>query len=517
MIFDIYDVSPGHILSSSGAIGYTAIIKGSFKHDIVVITNLLYYLYNFFSNFIQENTRIFCVLTKIDSKINNCKCKTQLHWFLRQQMTQQQRKQQRKQQKNQQKKQKKKQQSQQQQSQQQQQSHQQQSQQQQQQSQQQNQDNINQLEKNITTAVSHTVNPKIKNITFNISTERLKNALFNATVNFILFDLRGTIFGGAVRDYFIRGEDAKDIDVYVKYVDDSIELFKKKFNNSIFNVTLSNMKKYNTYLTTTVTITINPFLCLFPEMEQLSMPSLSVDLVKIQNSNIRHDFDVNLFSVSILPQYIDAYTYYQTKSFHTEPLWVNNIEITYRGDPGKMCTAYDNIKKKHFNHILHYIQYPIPNNGQTLDKRIESFLHIIKIASRTVNKINEGWTTDISNCPFLNKNKLHKACPICFDIHQYFMILPCSHNLCVECLYKHVNDKINFKQKTCNNVKIQCPICRYELIETSSNENKTKEEVSGSRNENEHEIRGGSTSDSDSYSDSDDDYCDFYRDGRWGR
>lgn len=306
-------------------------------------------------------------------------------------------------------------------------------------------------------------------INININTDKLKKILLTATVNFILFRLQGIIFGGAVRDYFIRKEYPKDIDVYVKSVNNSCESFKNNFGNSMVKVEILDKISYSKRLICKkVSVTLCPFI-IFPEMKQLSMPSLSIDLVQQgSDSNMTHDFDINLFSVCLKNPSGYRYPPHVKGEFHIEPLWINKIRTQYFDNPENMMIALDNIKNKHFNHITHYIQYPIPNKV-SYNFKTQIFHHIIKVAVRTLKKIEEGWTTDISNCPFLHKNITKRECPICSEIHPYESILPCSHNFCINCLYNHVNGKIKFSMEESSHcVKIQCPTCRYELIDVEN-------------------------------------------------
>lgn len=316
--------------------------------------------------------------------------------------------------------------------------------------------------------------PADSEVTMTITTKSLKTMLFNATVNFLLFRLQGTIFGGAVRDHFLSNREVNDIDLYVGSLNRSINRLKDKFGNGMVHVEVSE----NNYgdpsagspvkiRTAKVTVTL---LAMFPEMKQLMMPSLSIDLVEHGSSkSMIHDFDVNMFSISLKRTINYEYPDYVKGEFHPEPLWEGKVRTQYFGDPNTMLVALDNITQKRFSHLKDCLKYPIPNNGESYKKRARMFRHIANVARRTIKKIDEGWTTQISDCPLLHNNTEKRSCSICNEIFQYDLLLPCGHAVCCDCLIGHVDGKVQFgEEESCNQPNIQCPVCRYELIDTDS-------------------------------------------------
>lgn len=266
--------------------------------------------------------------------------------------------------------------------------------------------------------------------------------IFNDVIQMILSH-DAIIYGGCVRDYLLRKEIPKDIDVAHVTVDS----FTKKLISALhfsFDIVNEEMKGM-TYGCKKLTL----------KHKHINLPPIEIDVCKSSIVGSRLDMDVNGFIFS------------------------KNGSIKFSGDDNlkHFTTVYPNVMNKQFTILRKYTR-PAEPRRLINNRKIHSLLLIeyFKIFLRCMKMINRGWVTkqnlkDIF-FPFIfvQTEKEHSyrskllspstssvvlnypnECIICccaYDI--YHVETQCCHQkVCVTCSFNHIVSHINDETINC--------------------------------------------------------------------
>lgn len=242
------------------------------------------------------------------------------------------------------------------------------------------------------------------------------------------------IYGGYVRDYLIRKEIPKDIDVSCA----NIEYFTNKLKNMLkfsFDIIDDKMPGVG-YGCRKLTLI----------HKHIALPTISMDICTNNIIGSRLDLDVNGLVIS--------------KD--------GSIKFTGDNNLSMFPTVYSNIINKQFTLLRKYTRPAEPRRVFS-DLKLHSLLLIeyFRIFSRCMKMLNRGWTIKQSDVneklietfqPFifkLSKDLIDTPeCTICCNnFDMYYVETQCCHqSICVECSLKYVVAHMN---KT----YIKCPYC----------------------------------------------------------